>query len=55
VELEEGKWRGERRLFIGAHMRQMGQVIARLKREGGFTVHEGNGHRRGIQSEEGDD
>jgi hypothetical protein len=55
VELEEGKWRGERVLFIGSCTRQMGQVIARLKREGGVTARGGNGHRRGIRSEEGDD
>jgi hypothetical protein len=55
VELEEGKRRGERGLFIGACTWQMGQVIAGLKRERGVTARGGNGHRRGIRSEEGDD
>jgi hypothetical protein len=53
VELEEGKRRGEWGLFIGARTRQMGQVIAGLKREGGVTARGGNGHQRGYHEEEG--
>jgi hypothetical protein len=52
VELEEGKRRGEWGLFIGARTRQMGQVIAGLKREGGVTARGGNGHRCGYREEE---